>query len=337
MKEKVLVREFTFEAEIYDVTLPEKVLSALQADPILIDPKLYYAVDVIFDKASYHTAAFFQYPLDKPPFTHNRKMSEQEVLHEKVSAILSQQLSKVQDAVKSAGIEIGSSAIIGEELADLHRIHVKIFEEDEKEYDKKGKRKTKYIVNSIVPDRPFILKRAVEVFAKMFQEDMAKNARKEHEQATHTPNMVVASTLFTAVAKSILLDSRKAHDANIAALGEELLAHAVLSCDWPLKIEGYKTAAEPITPDFKIDCPEFLLYSEDIQGRWTLEKIEGLRVAQYRITKEGYNKKSTARMSVLQNLKPIGFDLFSETGEGLAKIKKEKAVGEKKLNVSWKR
>lgn len=244
---------------------------------------------------------------------------------------------KVQDVIKSAGIEIGSSAIVGEELADLHHVHVKIFEEDEKEYDKKARPKARCIVNSIVPDRPFILERAVEVFAKMFQEDMAKKARKEHEQATHTPNMVAAGTLFTAVAKSILLDSRKAHDANIAALGEELLAHAVLCSDWPLKIEGYKTAAEPMAPDFNIDCPEFLLYSEDIQSRWTLEKIESLRVAQYRITKEGYNKKSTARMAVLQNLRPIGFDLFAETDEGLTKIKKEKAVGEKKLNVSWKR
>lgn len=46
MKERKLVRQFTLDTEIYDVELPQKVLSVLQAEPLRTDPCFYYDMSI---------------------------------------------------------------------------------------------------------------------------------------------------------------------------------------------------------------------------------------------------------------------------------------------------
>lgn len=340
MKERKLVRQFTLDTEIYDVELPQKVLSVLQAEPLETDPRFYYSMSVVFDKAVYQTLEFFQFPLEKmPPSPPKRRgrTTEQDQLRERLSAILSQQLSMVSSAVEEIGINLSNRTIIGDDLEQPHQVNLEFYEEKEKENDKKGRLKQGTTVNSIMPDRPFIMKKAAELIVKMAMEKATEAARKEQEQASHTPHMVPAMELFTAVAKAILLDHRKKTDEDVIALADQLRLHAEIKSDWPLEIAFVKKPEKPMTEDFEIDCPEFLLYHEHTNGTWTLKKVNTLAAAQAEITKRGYNLKTTARMAVLHRLKPLGFSLFADTGEGLVKVKKQEAANKKNLNLSWKK
>ena len=323
MKERKLVRQFTLDTEIYDVELPQKVLSVLQAEPLETDPRFYYSMSVVFDKAVYQTLEFFQFPLEKmPPSPPKRRgrTTEQDQLRERLSAILSQQLSMVSSAVEEIGINLSNRTIIGDDLEQPHQVNLEFYEEKEKEYDKKGRLKQGTTVNSI------IMKKAAELIVKMAMEKATEAARKEQEQASHTLHMVPAMELFTAAAKAILLDHRKKTDEDVIALADQLRLHAEIKSDWPLEIAFVKKPEKPMTEDFEIDCPEFLLYHEHTNGTWTLKKVNTLAAAQAEITKRGYNLKTTARMAVLHRLKPLGFSLFADTGEGLVKVKKQEAA-----------
>lgn len=340
MKERKLVRQFTLDTEIYDVELPQKALAVLQAEPLETDPRFYYGMSIIFDKAVYQTREFFQYPLEKmPPSPPKRrgKTTEQDQLRERLSAILSQQLSMVSSAVRNTGIDLSGGAIIGDDLEQSHQVTLEFYEEKEKEYDKKGRLKPGPTVSSIMPDRPFIMKKAADLIVKMAMEKATEAARKEHEQASHIPHMVPAGQLFTAAAKAILLDRRKKTDEEVAVLADQLRLHAEIKSDWPLEIAFAKKPEKTMAEDFEIDCPEFLLYHESTSGNWTLRKVSTLAAAQAEITKRGYNLKSTARMAVLHHLKPLGFSLFADTAEGLVKVKKQEAARMKNLNLSWKK
>lgn len=340
MKERKLVRQFTLDTEIYDVELPQKVLSILQTEPLETDPNFYYGMDIVFDKAVYQTQEFFQYPLEKmPPSPPKRRGSPtgQERLRERLSAILSQQLSRVSSDIQDTGIDLSNRAIIGDNLEQPHQVNLEFYEEREKEYDKKGRLKPGMTVSNIMPDRPFILEKAADLIVKMAMEKATAAIRKEQEQASHTPHMVPAGELFAAAAKAILLDHRRKADGEIEALAEQLRLHAEIKSDWPLEITFAKKPEKTMAENFEIDCPEFLLYHESTSGNWTLKKVEALSVVQAEITKRGYNLKTTARMAVLRDLRPLGFSLFADTPEGLVKVKKQEASGKKNLNLSWKK
>lgn len=336
MKERKLVRKFTLDTEIYQIELPQKVLEALKKEPLETDPRLYYGMDILFDKAVYQTPDFFQYPLEKlPPTSPSRRsrMTEQDQLRERLSAILDQQLSNVASAVQDMGIDLSHRGIIGDDLGHLHQVCLEFYEEKEKKYDKKGRLKKGMAVSSIMPDRPFIMKKAADLIARMVMED----ARREQERATHTPHIIPAGELFTATAKAILMDRRKKAEEDVLALADQLRLQAEIRSDWPLEISSAGKPATLITRDNKIDCPEFLLYHEKTNGSWSMKQTQNLAAAQAEITKRGYNLKTTARMAVLHHLKPVGFSLFSDTPEGLVKIKKQNAAGMNNLNLSWKR
>ena len=102
-----------------------------------------------------------------------------------------------------------------------------------------------------MPDRPFIMKKAAELIVKMAMEKATEAARKEQEQASHTPHMVPAMELFTAAAKAILLDHRKKTDEDVIALADQLRLHAEIKSDWPLEISFVKKPEKPMTEDFR--------------------------------------------------------------------------------------
>ena len=337
MKERKLARKFTLNANIYDVDLPQKIVDILQASPLETDPHLYYSLDLVFDKAVYQTVEFFQYPLEKFPPIQRGQAVDRKQLHDRLSAILSQQFSQVLSAVRGLGIDLSNGAVIGDDLNNAQEIFLEFYEGKEKEYDKKGRLKPEAMVTSIMPDRPFIRERAAELFTRMALDQAEEAAKKERELAAHTPHMVPAGELFTAVARAILLDKRRKADGEIEALAEQLRLHAAIRSDWPLEIAFTERPEAPMAEEFPIDCPEFLLYHEKTAGVWTLKKVSGLAAAQSQITRDGYNRKTTARMAVLHDRKPVGFTLFAETAEGLVKVKKQEAYGIKNLNLSWKK
>lgn len=340
MKERKFVCKFTLDTEIYDPELPQKIVSVLQNETLEVKPNLYYGIDLIFDKLAYQTPEFFQYPLEKllPAHPSRRdKMTEQEQWRHRTTSILSQQLSCTLSAVKTSGFDLSNGAIIGDNINDLHKVFIELYEAREKEYDKKGRLKANMIVHNIMPDRPYTLVTAANAIARMIAEKAMEEKKRELELAAHTPNMIPAGELFTSVAKAILLDKRRKAEGEINTLAEHLRLHATIQSDWPLEIVFTERPEQPLSEDFEIDCPEFLLYHENTNGAWTLNKIKDLVAAKFQITQNGYNRKTTADMAVLHNLKPMGFTLFAETEEGMVKVKKQEAQKMKKLTLSWKK
>ena len=262
MKERKLVRQFTLDTEIYDVELPQKVLEVLRTDPLETDPRFDYGMDILFDKAVYQTREFFQYPLGElPPSPPNPrgKRTEQAQLRERLSAILSRQLSNVSSAVQGAGIDLSNRSVIGDDLGQSHQVTLEFYEEGEKEYDKKGRLKQGPTVSSIMPDRPFIMKKAANLIVNMAMEKAKEDAKREQARTSHTPHMVPAGELFTAAAKAVLLDRRRKTEEEVTALAGQLRLHAEIQSDWPLEIVSAKKPANPISADCEIDCPELLV------------------------------------------------------------------------------
>jgi hypothetical protein len=345
MEEKKIMRQLTLETEIWDVDLPQKINMALSTEPVVTDPQHYYAFDVVFDSSVYNMQEFYAFKLDKPVMeSHYSKTQNaaQEHLKEILYAVLNQQLSKVSSVVSDTGIDICNSAIIGDMISNAHTVEFFLYEDKEKEYDKKGKLKRNIRVSSVLPDRPQLRERAAKFMAEMFLKKYKENLITEMEVAAHTVNIVRANEVFREVASACLLDIRMSKEkrANTTfQLSDTLREHALVKSTWPLEIEGQingKPLPEPLAPDYGIDCPEYLLYHEHRNGTWTLKKIDGLSVAQYIITKEGYNQKTTVHVAVLHNLKPVRFSLYAETDSGLVPVKKTDASNYKKLNLCWK-
>ena len=191
-----------------------------------------------------------------------------------------------------------------------------------------------------MPDRPFILDQAAKLFARMVQEHMNGEAKKQFELSQHTPNLIEAGKIFQSVSRAILSSEQIGSSVEIKKLSDKLRSQAVIKSDWPLKIVASTRAeaeANPIEATLQIDCPEYLLYQAYQGGHWELEKVPNLKAAQSIITKSGYNIKKTANIIVLHNLNPISFTLFEETEEGLVQISREEAIGKKKLMLSWEK
>ena len=118
---------------------------------------------------------------------------------------------------------------------------------------------------------------------------------------------------------------------------EMLYKTAVQVSDWPFQMKsGAKTSSTtPIDKETKLDCPEYLIYTQYTTGEWNLDKTENLKAAQQNIAKHGYNLKITEQIIVLHNSKSVPYILFKETDEGLVVVTPEEARGQKKLYLSW--
>jgi hypothetical protein len=337
-KREKKILQFTIESKIYDPNLPQKIKEKIVAKLPKINPEIYYAIDVVFDKSVYSEAEFYNFKLEKPPFSRQGRNAEsdQEKRRNLMTAILSQQLEKVFNEIKSLDFDMDGAAIIGDNLDNPLCVEFHLYKSANKEFDKKGKLKNHIMAHSIMPDRPYINEKFVKEFAKYVHEQMTKDAIKQAELEKHTPNMIESKKLFRAIAKAKLAESQDNDKTTITKLTDELHSQATVKSDWPLEIiRGTKAECQENPVPSKIDCPEYLLYQSHNGGHWTFKKVENLKAAQYIITKVGYNLKNTTSIIVLHNLKPVPFTLFEETEEGLVAFDKEHASGKKKLHLSW--
>ncbi len=323
MSERKELKKFIIAAEIYDTELPQKIYSELSSKLPELDKEYYYDLDIVFNKSVYQCMEFYEYPLEKPL---EQKEGKQYKAKELISNILSEQLDQILKEIETLEFDLGSSGIIGDNI-DNHNIEVTLYRGDKKEYRKNGNLMPHIRANSIMPDRPYIVEKTVKFFADMCLRKMEEDKKKELEKNRHTPNMIKAEIIFNALAE--VLDDIDT---------ESMLSEAIIESDCPLKLKKRtktEIANNPISKNTDLDCPEFLLYKENTDGLWTLEKIENLKAAKYIITREGFNLKGTAEIVVLKNLNPVLFSLFEETDEGLVEIDKENARGKKKLNLIW--
>ena len=334
---KKVVGELWVYSEIYDVDLPKKVLEELAEEQLRLDPEQAYEVDILFPCEELDAEEFYLFPISKTsPVSRGRKnLPEREIKREKMYDVLREQRDHVTEALKTAGINVWSSSIIGEEY--LVCFVVIIFYIHEKEQNLGKKKSTECHMNSIMPSRKAFhenLIKALEILKEGQERQKREDDMEKAQKEQRTPNLVFAEALFLEIAQSMYpFDCEKA-----LAHKEMLYKTAIQASDWPLHIKSRNNsdgAAPTIDENTKLDCPEYMMYTQHTTGGWNIEKIENLRAAQNNIVRHGYNLKETERIIILHNLKSVPYTLFKDSEEGLVKITLEEARGEKKLFLSW--
>lgn len=331
MDKRVVLKEITVEAEIFNTDLPTKITNALAGEEFTPSPKLYYDVDIVFDKKAYSKAEFYQYPIPekKIPRETSRRYSEQDRIKDIIYAVLSSQLDVTRKAIEDLGFLIGSAAIIGDEHGDW--VTVVIYEGQKPEPLIGRKPPTHFRVDSIMPDRLFIKEQAAKVLAEIVLQKIREDGLKETMRKTHTPNWISADVVFTAVSKACIPDNEA------QTLKVKLLKEAEIVSDWPLYIhsQAVKNTENTIDGGTSLDCSEYMLFQRYQGGRWELKSITDLKDAKRIITKEGFNKKQTENIIVLHNIEPVPYTLHIETDDGLRPVSTAEARGNKKLFISW--
>lgn len=333
MNKRNIFKEFTLEAEIFHVNLPEKVAKVLIDEGCISEPELHYDVDIVFDKQVYNNAEFYKYPIPKKkmPKEASRRYLEQDRLKDIIYAVLSSQLDATRKAIENLGLLVGCATIIG----DAHGagVTVVIYEGKKPEPVKGRKAPAHFHVNSIMPDRPFLQEQMAKVLADMVSQKIREDGLKETMRNTHTPNWISADMVFAAVSTACFPDNL----AEAQTLKIKLLKDAEMVLDWPLHIRSRtdKNTESAIDGSTSLDCSDYMLLQRYQGGRWELKSISNLKEAKRIITKEGFNKKQTETIVVLHNLELVPYTLHIETEDGLRPVSTEEARGNKKLFVSW--
>lgn len=347
--EKKYLCRCTVDTRIDDVDLPNKIIDKLNSLAVLPDPEMNYALNVSFGIVVYEDEWFYDFPVERRQWQIDKledlkqKGDVKQLKHTIMGEVLAQQLHNICDALAPLNINYHSATIAGEDFEELNRVDFDIYEDTSAAREgfsasqKKGKRKeTKMVSHSVIPHRPSLSKHIAEVLAKMILEDMQKKSEKEIEMSLHTPNLVGAGKLFTALATAILEDQPN-EVASPESLSYELINQAQIKDDWPLEIAGtpgVHVEENKLNPDNQIDCPEYLVYVKK-KHSWTLRKVTDLAAAKRVILFGGYNLKSIEQVIVLYNLKNVQFNLFVDNDGEIAPISKREAHTAKKLLLSW--
>ena len=329
MSKREIIRQFSIEAEIYDTDLAQKILEEVKVDLPEMTDDAHFGLDIVFDKSVYNKAEFFLYPITKEHKGPKPKTDE-EKRKQAIYDVLSEQLDKTVKTLEELGFRFGITGIIGEEMAD-DKILVALYREEPPEVPK-GKRKTHFRVNTIMPDRQFIINQAAKALADIFIKQQREERIKEWEKQQHTANWVAAGKLFGAIATALQTET-----ADIEATKAKLIEEAVIESDFPLFIKA-KEGNDPeavLTPETQIDCPEYLIFRLGTGGDWNIRKIGNLQEAKQLITKGGLNTKRYKTMIVLHNEQVVPYALFAETDDGIVPVTQEEASVYKKLLVSW--
>ena len=327
MNEREKIKEVVIDTKIYDPELTQKAVEALSGEMPELEPNERLALDIVFNKAAYYKVEFYRYELTQDHKGPAPK-TDREKVRQMVYDILGEQLDKVISALKEVGYEFGNTGIIGDDLED-EAVHIELYRQ-QASITGKGKRQTETNVRSVMPDRPYIAKKAAEHFARMFLEHMSKENAIEVAKKHHTPNWVPAGELFVAVVEALSAE----HE---VVTVDKLISKAFLTSDWPLHMRSRLRAdqGEPITGDTPIDCPEYIVFHLNDGGSWELKEVGSLKSAQQAITKQGFHYKHTKAVIVLQNLKKVPYTLFAESDDGLIAVSPSEANAHKKLHVSW--
>lgn len=330
MNEREQIKEVVIDTKIYDAELPQKVVQALSDGIPKIAQNERLALDIVFKKTAYQQVEFYRYELTQE---HKEPVpkTDREKARQKVYDVLGEQLDKVISALKEVGFEFGNTGIIGDDLED-NAVHIILYRQAASIVGK-GKRQTETHVCSVMPDRPFIAKKAAEVMARMFLEKMKKEATIEAAKKSHIPNWVPAGELFAAI--SGVLSMELEDDATFAA--DKLLGKAFMTSDWPLRMRSRLRAdqGDPMTGETQIDCPEYIVFQLNHGASWELKEVDSLKSAQLEITKQGFHYKQTKAVVVLKGLKKVPYTLFAESDDGLIAVAPCEANAYKKLHVSW--
>lgn len=340
MKGKELVGFFLIKTKIYDIELATKVREELELflkyGLVDINPGQKYEVEILFDAHVYETDdEFYSFPISKEKDVIRRRgrkhVPESEIKKNKIYNVLSEQLNNVKKVFEDAGIDIPYINIIGEEHFTANSVWVNVY--TYKTEQKAGKQTPNAYIRNIMPSREAFYKNLEEAGKWVLEQQSRRQKIEEQIKLQNVSDFVRAEELFAKIARAIYPTDCKA-----AILHEEMLYNtAIQVSDEPLwiKSKSKKDAGDSLDKAAKIDCPEYVIYTQYTTGEWSIKKIEDLKAARESIVKHGYNLKKTCRMIVLHNLKVVPYTLYKETDEGLVKVTAKEAQGQKKLHLSW--
>lgn len=329
MSKREIIRQFSISSEIYDLNLAQSVLKSLGEDMPSLGDDLLFGLDIVFDRNVYQKAEFFQYPITKEhkgPEPRTRQEKTKQIIYD----VLSEQLDKVAGAMEELGFHFGSTAIIGEDTVS-NQVQVTLYQEEPVEVPK-GKKQPRFRVNSVMPDRPYVMDQAAKVLAEFFLRQAREGKLQELMKENHTANWVAADKLFAEIAGALCSDCL-----DVTAVKSKLISEALMESDWPLRMRSRtrNDTAELITEDTEIDCPEYIIFRLTTGGGWDMRKVEGLQDAQQIIVKHGFKAKRFKSIVVLHNQIAVPYTLFAETTEGLVLVMPEEAHNFIKLHVNW--
>ena len=337
---------FSIATNIYDTELSNKIKEKFCSLELSPNPDASYVIEISFDLKIYSDIQFYKFPVERNQAQLERlkQQTPQEKAHTIIGEVLSQQAHTICKELPTKDVPYRSVIIAGESKNDLNRVDFCIYEDmfappkTEETTSKKSKRKeTIYVTYSIVPDRAYIAEKGAKVLAEQILRRAEEEYRKSLEKSAHTPNMVSADKIFTALATAILEEKRENKHSSPELLAYEMVAKAHLKSDWPLEIVGndsFIPEKSPINVDTKIDCPEFLIFVKR-KNYWSLQKVNDLSTAKHIILSNGYNQKSIEQIVVLHNLQKVSFNLFAENDGEIVPIEKSEAPNAKKLLLSW--
>ena len=339
-----LERIFLPKTMIYDPALATKVREELQRvmkyGILKGGPDQRYQVEVSFSEDVYKTDEFFSFPVLKetPIQRRGRKyIPESEIRQNKIGDILSEQLDNVIEVFETEGIHVWHALIVGEWAFPEDVVFVSLYTYEPEQEPGEKKKSSRVKTSVIMPSRQGFyrnLAKAGEGLQEWRKREQEREEREKNERLQHTPHFVRAEELFTEIAQAV----HPSDCAQSTLYKEMLYKTAVQTSDWPLTIKSRRIKTDDntsIDKDTKFDCPEYMIYTQQTTGEWSIEKIENLTAAQSTIVNHGYNLKKTDRIVVLHNLKSVPYTLFKNTAEGLVMVTPEEARGEKKLYLSW--
>ena len=329
MSKREIIRQFSISAEIYELYLAQKIIEALRENMPALEENLLFGLDIVFDRKVYQKAEFFQYPITKE-HKGPQPRTQQEKTKQIIYDVLSEQLDKVVGAMGNLGFHFGNTAIIGEDAVS-NQVQIILYQEEPMETPK-GKKQTRFRVNSIIPDRPYVIEQGAKALAEFFLRQAREGKLQELMKEKHMANWVAADKLFTAIAGAL-----NSECLDVTAIKSKLIREALMESDWPLRMRSRtrNDTAELITEETEIDCPEYLIFRLTTGGSWDMGKVEGLQEAQQIIVKHGFKSKRFKSIVVLHNQIAVPYYLFAETDEGLVLVTPEEAHNFKKLHVSW--
>lgn len=336
---------FTLNTHIYDIDLPTKIKEKLQGLNLSVNPDKVYTVEVTFDMKAYTYPEFYGFPVERRQWEIEKLKTLDDIEKKKtiICDVLSAQLNNICKIIDDLHIRYKTANIVGDNFDNVNHVEFKIdkgvnspLTETQTDKSKKKDRYEDFKTIGIIPDRPYTLKKAAEIFADMFLRKIKEDNIKNIEKSKHTPNMVKAKDIFSALAKA-LVDEFPESFHSAESLTDELLKQAFLKNDWPLEIcydGGVTDRNELIDADGEIDCPEYLIFIKK-KYSWVLKKEIDLTAAKHTVLYNGYNKKAVEQIIILHNLKPLRFNLYILDNEEIKPVSKAEAHTAKKLYLSW--
>lgn len=193
-------------------------------------------------------------------------------------------------------------------------------------------------VYSIAPSVPGLNKIIAETLAEFALKRKTEMVMEEKKRKEHIPNYIDVSELLELVACGIFLDQRSTKENKTIRIQEE--ATKLMDCfnvekEWPLEMTGHigqkNSGNRPLK---QVDCSEWMVYSQEREGTWSLKAFESADMARNSVEK-GIVNGSIDSIIVLHDLLPISYAIMVKNKYGLSLVDKKDAHKHKQVQVVW--